>query len=315
MAYASAFVSFACYGACRRVFVSWMATSQRGTWTSNWTRAGTSRRMWWTRTIRMANGRQTWHLEGQHMVNGMAKNTLEAINLLVEVEALEQQDDAIWICLLFRISSQSSPEERHVFSFHGLFLAGLGGRWGPYRLDVGQKLVQVSEDSKKGLDEETKRKTQEILGAKQRKLCMDLPLDETTWNDDSSGFDRGVVLYRMLSCDPGWQMMLIGRGREWFGWLAGFRLKASARAIRVEDTSAKHCRGNLTCESVFHHPLFEHNASLAASEAGGDEDVIERRSSICSSERFCDISNSGDEGHFLALRPAKVCSIEVWIFF
>lgn len=46
-----------------------------------------------------------------------------------------------------------------------LFSTGLGGRWGPYRLDVGQKLVQVSEDSKQGLDEETKRKTQEMADA------------------------------------------------------------------------------------------------------------------------------------------------------
>jgi len=41
----------------------------------------------------------------------------------------------------------------------GTGTAGLGGRWGPYRLDVGQALVMVPEGLKGGLDEETKRKT------------------------------------------------------------------------------------------------------------------------------------------------------------
>jgi hypothetical protein len=51
--------------------------------------------------------------------------------------------------------------------------SGLGGRWGPYRLDMGQKLVQVSEDAKQGLDEATKRKTQEMADAayRQRQSC------------------------------------------------------------------------------------------------------------------------------------------------
>ena len=57
---------------------------------------------------------------------------------------------------VFRLFSLISPAET----------SGLGVRWGPYRLDVGQKLVQVSEDSKKGLDEETKRKAQETPGPK-----------------------------------------------------------------------------------------------------------------------------------------------------
>ena len=48
-------------------------------------------------------------------------------------------------------------------------MAGLGGRWGPYRLDVGQKLVQVSEDKKQGLDEATKRKAQQMADEAYRK--------------------------------------------------------------------------------------------------------------------------------------------------
>ena len=62
---------------------------------------------------------------------------------------------------------------------------GLGGRWGPYRLDVGQRLVQVSEDSKQGLDEETKRKTQEMADAayKQRwkKKCWKSMVPSEIW--------------------------------------------------------------------------------------------------------------------------------------
>ena len=52
---------------------------------------------------------------------------------------------------------------------HVTFAAGLGGRWGPYRLDVGQKLVQVSEDKKQGLDEATKRKAQQMADEAYRK--------------------------------------------------------------------------------------------------------------------------------------------------
>jgi len=70
--------------------------------------------------------------------------------------------------------------------------SGLGGRWGPYRLDVGQKLVQVSEDAKQGLDEATKRKTQEMADAAYRqrqavaravgeKICGEQPIWEKSW--------------------------------------------------------------------------------------------------------------------------------------
>ncbi|CAK9081366.1 unnamed protein product, partial [Durusdinium trenchii] len=58
----------------------------------------------------------------------------------------------------------------------GTGTAGLGGRWGPYRLDVGQKLVQVSEDSKKGLDEETKRKAQEMADDAYRKRLAEMKM-------------------------------------------------------------------------------------------------------------------------------------------
>lgn len=40
----------------------------------------------------------------------------------------------------------------------GTGTAGLGGRWGPYRLDVGQALIMVPESLKGGLDEEARRK-------------------------------------------------------------------------------------------------------------------------------------------------------------
>lgn len=56
----------------------------------------------------------------------------------------------------------------------GTGTAGLGGRWGPYRLDVGQKLVQVPEDQKQDLDEETKRKAQEMADAAYKKRLTEL---------------------------------------------------------------------------------------------------------------------------------------------
>ena len=40
----------------------------------------------------MVNDPQIWHLAVQSMVNGMVKNTLEAINLQVEVVVLALQD-------------------------------------------------------------------------------------------------------------------------------------------------------------------------------------------------------------------------------
>lgn len=58
----------------------------------------------------------------------------------------------------------------------GTGTAGLGGRWGPYRLDVGQKLVQVSEDAKQGLDEATKRKTQEMADAAYRQRLSEMQM-------------------------------------------------------------------------------------------------------------------------------------------
>eukprot|EP00931_Biecheleriopsis_adriatica_P049533 TRINITY_DN28660_c0_g1_i1.p1 TRINITY_DN28660_c0_g1~~TRINITY_DN28660_c0_g1_i1.p1 ORF type:complete len:1540 (+),score=355.44 TRINITY_DN28660_c0_g1_i1:29-4621(+) len=62
----------------------------------------------------------------------------------------------------------------------GTGTAGLGGRWGPYRLDVGQKLVHVPEDKKQGLDEATKKKTQQMADEayKKRLAEMNMTLKE-----------------------------------------------------------------------------------------------------------------------------------------
>eukprot|EP00439_Symbiodinium_sp_Y106_P066358 s1106_g10.t2 len=58
----------------------------------------------------------------------------------------------------------------------GTGTAGLGGRWGPYRLDVGQKLVQVSEDKKQGLDEATKRKAQQMADEAYQKRLAEMKM-------------------------------------------------------------------------------------------------------------------------------------------
>ncbi|CAE7221629.1 Vwa8 [Symbiodinium sp. CCMP2592] len=58
----------------------------------------------------------------------------------------------------------------------GTGTAGLGGRWGPYRLDVGQKLVQVSEDKKHGLDEATKRKAQQMADEAYQKRLAEMKM-------------------------------------------------------------------------------------------------------------------------------------------
>ena len=56
----------------------------------------------------------------------------------------------------------------------GTGTAGLGGRWGPYRLDVGQELVMVSEASKSGVDEAVARQAQRMADEAYAKRLEDL---------------------------------------------------------------------------------------------------------------------------------------------
>ncbi|CAK0844639.1 unnamed protein product [Prorocentrum cordatum] len=60
----------------------------------------------------------------------------------------------------------------------GTGTAGLGGRWGPYRLDVGQKLVMVPEELKQGIDEQTKRKAQQMADEAYKKRLEELKMSE-----------------------------------------------------------------------------------------------------------------------------------------
>ena len=74
---------------------------------------------------------------------------------------------------------------------------GLGGRWGPYRLDVGQKLVQVSEDKKQGLDEATKRKAQQMADEAYQKRHVGMTLFVLRFSSagfaTQHGFDGGIL--------------------------------------------------------------------------------------------------------------------------
>lgn len=71
---------------------------------------------------------------------------------------LDITEDLLLLCLIFLISVSLT----RCFSVGGRDTAGLGGKGGPYRLDAGHKVYQVSQAEKDAVPEEIRRAAREM---------------------------------------------------------------------------------------------------------------------------------------------------------